>query len=335
MASFLDRLNDPEVQRGLMQAGLAMMAASAPSTDPRSGSLAYILGRGGTAGLQAADRYKRNQLRNKLLELKEQDLMAAQDEQARKEKVRQAIKEVPLTRPETTVTAGTPQLRAPSHSPQAALMEAVRNYNPNAPLVGTETREVPRPTEDVMRDYGRVYGKYGQLENALKAFKAAQEEPESKSYDMKTVYGPNGQTRRVSIVKGSNYTPPEGWSLDKPESTTGGGLKIGATKERLLDKRARGEEWTEAEQEAWDMLSKEDKLLGDAVLRMLANDFRFQHADAETRAQMIRDAEKTAREIYGLEGGGGGAEHPLAGRPPGRYEVNGREIKWDGEKEIP
>lgn len=40
-------------------------------------------------------------------------------------------------------------------------------------------------------------------------------------YDMQTVYGPNGLTERVSIQKGSKYTPPKGWSLDEPSKKKG------------------------------------------------------------------------------------------------------------------
>jgi len=36
------------------------------------------------------------------------------------------------------------------------------------------------------------------------------------TYDMQTIYGPKGQTKRVSVKKGTDYVPPEGWSLEKP-----------------------------------------------------------------------------------------------------------------------
>jgi len=43
---------------------------------------------------------------------------------------------------------------------------------------------------------------------------------EGKEYvpDMTTIYGPEDQTKRVSITKGSEYTPPKGWSLKAPSS---------------------------------------------------------------------------------------------------------------------
>jgi len=40
--------------------------------------------------------------------------------------------------------------------------------------------------------------------------------PEKATYDHVTLYGPKGQTKRISIRKGDQYTPPDGWSLSKP-----------------------------------------------------------------------------------------------------------------------
>ena len=34
--------------------------------------------------------------------------------------------------------------------------------------------------------------------------------------EMQTIYGPDGQTKRVPVEKGTEYIPPEGWSLSKP-----------------------------------------------------------------------------------------------------------------------
>jgi hypothetical protein len=34
--------------------------------------------------------------------------------------------------------------------------------------------------------------------------------------EMQTIYGPEGQTKRIPIPKGKPYTPPTGWSLAKP-----------------------------------------------------------------------------------------------------------------------
>lgn len=57
----LDFLQNPEIRRGLMEAGMRMLAASAPSTDPRSGSMAWALSQG-LGGYQAgADAYKTQQ----------------------------------------------------------------------------------------------------------------------------------------------------------------------------------------------------------------------------------------------------------------------------------
>jgi len=47
------------------------------------------------------------------------------------------------------------------------------------------------------------------------------EKPDKPVYDMKTIYGPEGKTKQVSIQKGTNYTPPEGWTLTKPSTAKG------------------------------------------------------------------------------------------------------------------
>ncbi len=36
-------------------------------------------------------------------------------------------------------------------------------------------------------------------------------------FEMKTIYGPKGETKEVSIKKGADYTPPSGWSLKVPK----------------------------------------------------------------------------------------------------------------------
>ena len=52
--------------------------------------------------------------------------------------------------------------------------------------------------------------------------------PEKDTYDMLTIYGPKkGQTKRVSIPKGSDYTPPAEWSIEEPDwAKEGAGTKI-------------------------------------------------------------------------------------------------------------
>ena len=41
--------------------------------------------------------------------------------------------------------------------------------------------------------------------------------------EQQTIYGPAGETKRVAVEKGKDYTPPEGWSLSKPK---GSGMKV-------------------------------------------------------------------------------------------------------------
>jgi hypothetical protein len=64
---FLDFLAQPELARGLMEMGAKMLAASAPSTDPRSGSLGYALGQG-VSGLQGGMDAAKEEQRQKRLD---------------------------------------------------------------------------------------------------------------------------------------------------------------------------------------------------------------------------------------------------------------------------
>lgn len=53
---------------------------------------------------------------------------------------------------------------------------------------------------------------------------------EPKEPDMNTIYGPEGQTKRVPITKGKEYTPPTGWSLKAPDKES-----IGYTPQQKVD----------------------------------------------------------------------------------------------------
>lgn len=64
---FLDFLAQPELARGLMEMGAKMLAASAPSTDPRSGSLGFALGQG-VSGLQGGMDAAKEEQRQKRLD---------------------------------------------------------------------------------------------------------------------------------------------------------------------------------------------------------------------------------------------------------------------------
>lgn len=58
---FWDFLADPSVSRGLMEMGMRLMAASAPSTDPRSGSLGFGLSQGLGGFMKGQDDVKAEQ----------------------------------------------------------------------------------------------------------------------------------------------------------------------------------------------------------------------------------------------------------------------------------
>jgi len=50
-----------------------------------------------------------------------------------------------------------------------------------------------------------------------------------------TIYGPNGETKRISVEKGKGYTPPQKWSLTKPASKETETAKL--SEWRMMDKR--------------------------------------------------------------------------------------------------
>jgi type II secretory pathway pseudopilin PulG len=50
----------------------------------------------------------------------------------------------------------------------------------------------------------------------------AEEKPKSESFDTFTLYGPKGQTKRVSVAKGEGYVPETGWSLKAPKDSEPG-----------------------------------------------------------------------------------------------------------------
>jgi hypothetical protein len=78
------------------------------------------------------------------------------------------------------------------------------------------------------------------------------------TYEMKTIYGPAGGTKEVSVQKGSVYTPPPGWSLktpDKPEKSIKPNnvtLVNPQTKERTtIDKNS--DEYGNLRDSGWDL----------------------------------------------------------------------------------
>lgn len=85
---FWDFLADPSVSRGLMEMGMRLMAASAPSTDPRSGSLGFGLSQGlggfmkGQDDVKAEQRQAENDAINRLYKQATIDAMTAPDGKA-------------------------------------------------------------------------------------------------------------------------------------------------------------------------------------------------------------------------------------------------------------
>jgi len=63
---------------------------------------------------------------------------------------------------------------------------------------------------------------YQEMLNSGGDFSKLKQVGEKPSYEMKTVYGLGGQTKEVSIVKGTEYTPPKGWTLKPPREPLAG-----------------------------------------------------------------------------------------------------------------
>jgi len=106
--------------------------------------------------------------------------------------------------------------------------------------------------------------------------------------------------------------------------------KIGAVKEKILDKVATGGKLTTGEKKAWNMLSDEDQIVGKGVISLLSKDDDWRYESDPTKKKAIRSQyEKMVRGLYGLENGE--PEIDLTGKPAGIYSVNGKRIKWDGK----
>jgi len=83
-------------------------------------------------------------------------------------------------------------------------------------MTGQQRLELIKKQADIS---ARGY-KPGTKEEALafeKAMAEIKKEFTKPTYEQKTLYGPQGQTRNVPVQKGTEYTPPKGWSLAKPE----------------------------------------------------------------------------------------------------------------------
>jgi hypothetical protein len=138
-------------------------------------------------------------------------------------------------------------------------------------------------------------------------------------YISKTIYGPGGKTKVVSIPKGKEYVPPSGWSLAplKEEKEPKAQYKI--MNKKLIKINPDGSVEVVAEKSRYERALELAKTF--PAWRMAMTN--------EQRAELIGEA-------LSLVGKGGlKIKHPLEGKPPGIYRVNGKIIKWDGKKEIP
>lgn len=80
-----------------------------------------------------------------------------------------------------------------------------------------------------------------------------------------------------------------------------GQLKIGMTKEVLISKVARGEELTEPEQQAYDMITGIDKVIASDTIRLLSDNFEYQMAETEEeRLRIVKETTDLVRSIHGL-----------------------------------
>lgn len=123
------------------------------------------------------------------------------------------------------------QLLAPYLQPLSrtavSLFPTVLEQQRLRPLTAAQTaltQERLKELQDVRNLYNRMMGGVGRaLPQGMTPEKALQNSlirsrlklPQLQ-YDTFTIHGPQGETKRVAVPKGTQYSPPEGWSLTAP-----------------------------------------------------------------------------------------------------------------------
>jgi len=126
--------------------------------------------------------------------------------------------------------------------------ERYRSYGENldpqlASLLPSDVSDMPEPRFHLLREQ-------------IAKGKDFSFDDEKASYDQQTIYGPGGKTQRVSIKKGETYTPPGGWSLEKPGEVDYETVTLHGPKEQTrLVSVPEGEDFTPPE--GWSLAKRE------------------------------------------------------------------------------
>lgn len=113
-----------------------------------------------------------------------------------------------------------------------------------------------------------------------------EKEPES---EMLTIYGPDGQTRRVSAPKGSSYTPPSGWSLQAPVQAKPYEVNVASDLDTFLLGKYEGY--------ATDKSAREKALKDYASNKALQNEYRAWWTERKQTAPPIYNFVQTSEGI--------------------------------------
>jgi hypothetical protein len=85
-----------------------------------------------------------------------------------------------------------------------------------------------------------------------------------------------------------------------PKSGGDGELKSGRTKEALIAKKASGIEWTQSEQEAWDIMDEREKQIANETMKVLAGNSDFiDEKDPRKRENMASQILGTFQKVFG------------------------------------
>lgn len=93
-----------------------------------------------------------------------------------------------------------------------------------------------------------------------------------------------------------------------------GSDKIGSTKESLIAKKSRGEEWNEHEQAAWDLMDEREKQIANETMRILAGSPDFMEMKPQEQESAAKKVLGTFKSVFGRKKEGGAQDQQAA--PP-------------------
>ena len=177
---------------------------------------------------------------------------------------------------------------------------------------------------------------------------------------------PSEEARRRKLVEGNKVSPLTEKEMPDPKrgdflyqgrwykpvvKTKEEALKIGATKELLISKKAAGEKWTESEEKAWELLDTKDRYVAQGVITLLSRDENWKYeTDPLKKMQLQREHEAFVKTLFGEPTEGivtkeaigkevmDAATEALKGKKKGKYSYTHKGIKysvmWDGDRVV-